>query len=282
MKLPAGLIAIVLLFSLAFCYAPQSQRKVRSESGIRIAYIGNMGVLVASDTQAVLFDGLHEFYGKEYDYPSEKTFQQLQEGNYQGFPKVKALFYSHMHGDHFSPALTHAFLKANPTTCLFGSSQILDTLAVLDSLNTLQNQLDSIPFDEQVHVIEPNGFELEGFALPHASPGRHIEILNIGFLVDLDGFRLLHLGDTDWEEAEPKLEAFAIAKRQIDVAIIPYWMLLKTGSAALVDRLINPKMLLATHIPPDASEEDLKEIESQYPGCNALHEQNNILAFPVK
>ena len=67
---------------------------------------------------------------------------------------------------------------------------------------------------------------------------------NIAFLVSMDNHTVLHLGDTDWVLAEPVFKKEKLTEQSIDIAILPYWMLLGKYLKEKVESLLAPKEII--------------------------------------
>lgn len=68
---------------------------------------------------------------------------------------------------------------------------------------------------------------------------------NTGYLVELGGFKILHVGDADLEAKN--LSKYNIAKENIDVAFLPLWFL---GKDELL-KSVNAKQIIFVHVSKD-------------------------------
>ena len=248
-----------LLF-LACCYT--SLLFAQSGDSLRIQYIGNMGVLISNQQQSVLIDGLHSFYKPEYLPPPEKLVEELITNQSDKHPPVQLLLNTHIHGDHFDPVLVHRFLRHNPASAFMGSTQAQEQ--ILKQGKTVEKQIHSVSMKSyERHTFRHQGIDVIGFYINHGYAARHHAIENIGFLLEIAGKHILHVGDTEWYE-----EVFAehqLQEEQIDIAILPYWMLMTGEAKKLVDKWINPAQIIGTHIPPQAYEANCEKIHKSFP-----------------
>jgi L-ascorbate metabolism protein UlaG (beta-lactamase superfamily) len=83
--------------------------------------------------------------------------------------------------------------------------------------------------------------------LPHAK-GARTQVENLGYLVELGGVRVLHVGDAHM--AAETFAHFRLPERRIDVALVPYWYLLEEEGRRLVREQIGARRVVAFHVPP--------------------------------
>lgn len=229
-----------------------------------ISYIGNEGVLITSSGKNVLIDALHTFYGSDYLFPDENLRSDIIQGNGK-FSNIDLLLVSHVHGDHFSASLVARFLQNHPETTLISSNQVIDSVLqyLKNSDTSILSRIQEFSIADLQKKYFINGIDLTLYSFPHASERFHW-IQNTASLVDIDGVRFIHTGDSDMRIED--IGSFKIPQEEIDIGIFPYWFLTDAEGAENVKYLINPKWYIATHIPPSASEENLEKLNIAWPG----------------
>ena len=216
-------------------------------------YLGNEGVLVTRGDVKVVFDA---FYADSYDtylLPAPETTRALLAGTapYDG---IDAVFVSHIHGDHFSPAPTLAFLRAHPEVRFYASTQVAEALAKEAGGEAPANvtSLGIAPGDPP-QTIRVGELEILAMAVPHAGGKRMSSISNIAFRVTLDGkTTVLHLGDAD---ASDKLFAplqESLDQRTIDAAFPPYWFFGSEEGKKILSERIRARQTIGIHVPAEA------------------------------
>ncbi len=244
---------LLLIFLLISC-------ALTATDSLRIQYIGNMGVLIAGQSDAVLIDGLHKPYKPAYLHPPEKLVQEMIAN--KAHPPIGILLNTHIHQDHFDAGLVHQFLRENPNAQLIGPPQTAEGIASLGGVERLGAKIKVVPIkDNKITTFNCGEVQVDGFYLRHANPARHGAIKNIGYLITMDGLKILHAGDTDWNGEVFK--SLALNKRDIDVAILPNWMVMTKEGAAIVSTHLKPRQIIVTHISP-FSEAEVKEAVAQY------------------
>ncbi|SEL42347.1 L-ascorbate metabolism protein UlaG, beta-lactamase superfamily [Aquimarina amphilecti] len=230
-----------------------------SQKKISVIYTGNMGVYISNGQSSVLIDGLHAKYGDDYLFPSDslvdKIYKELQ---------PDAILFTHSHGDHFNPLLSKNYLTSNKKAVLFGPSQVTEKITSLnDRLFTVATK------DYNKQTIPFKDFKITGVKINHAGK-RHISIENIGYIIDFGTKKILHVGDTNWMQEINLFTKLKLINEDIDIAILPYWMLLENNANNLIKEHINAKQIIATHISPRIKKQELLHIKKRYPDIHFL------------
>lgn len=211
---------------------------------VTATYLANEGILLASGDDKVLVDAL--FPGIR-NYPSvpEEVRSELLAGH-PPFDGIDVILATHHHRDHFGPTEALAFMRASGDSVLVSTPQALRLMRVNGDI--------APELDRRLHAYYP----AEGDSLSFRAGAISIEILNLhhgrdrrplvenlGFVIDFDGFRILHVGDT-----EASLDEFArydLAARRIDLALVPGWFLAEPEWARIT-RSLAPRALVAMHL----------------------------------
>ncbi|MDY8137339.1 MBL fold metallo-hydrolase [Aquimarina sp. 2201CG5-10] len=233
-----------------------------SQERISLVYTGNMGVYISDGQSSFLIDGLHTKYGDDYLFPSKelvkKIGSQLQ---------PDAILFTHYHGDHFSAELSKEYLDHNQKSVLFGSSQIAS------NFRAYNKRIHTVTTSDYIkRTTNVGDLKITGFKINHAGK-RHLAVENVGYIVDIKGKKILHVGDTNWLEEINLFDQLELIKEEIDIAILPYWMLLHEDATKLIKKHINPKQLVATHISPRIKKQELRELKKRYPKVYFLTKQ---------
>ena len=202
--------------------------------------------------------GLHEFYGPTYQYPSKPLVEDLFSagGNY---PIPDIALVTHYHRDHFSTKL----LNKLSGTLVIGPKQVTDSLSPGAHIS-----LRTVPYMEfERNSYQVRNLSMSAFRMDHVNRSRHQHVQNIGYLIDLGGYSVLHVGDTDWHgQMFEKLEL----KAPIDIAILPVWMLLTARSRAMIRDYLSPQYLIVTHVDPQTANTTVKQIRQRFPNSLIL------------
>jgi L-ascorbate metabolism protein UlaG (beta-lactamase superfamily) len=254
---------------LALLALPQhaSSDDARSQDGVSITYLANEGVLISSGTKKVLIDALFQEY-RGYATPADSTARALA-GAAPPFDSVDLVLVTHRHGDHFHPVPVVAHLRSNPQAVLVTSAQVIDSLRgrlMPDAVP--ESQLLSrttAPGDQRREVI--NGISIYLLGLPHGGE-RHRAVEHLGFVVELGGRRVLHVGDTDI--SEHAFEPLRLDTARIDVALLPAWMVMSDEGRRVIERWIQPGRVLAFHVAKGEERKTVLNVRDAMPSAITL------------
>lgn len=212
---------------------------------LRITYVGNMGVLISGQEHSLLIDGLHDEYKPAYQFPPEELVEKMTK-NEQINPPIRLVLNTHIHQDHFDNQLVADFLEANEEAYFLGPDQAIQEVS---QLYPIQKRMVGIKTQKHGRQEAPNPYlKITAFYLNHANPRMHNKTKNVGYLIKVDGKNIVHFGDAFWmEEVFEKLD---LEKEGIDIAIMPAWMIASAENRKLIDRYLQPKKIIATHISP--------------------------------
>ena len=212
-----------------------------------------MGVLISDEQQSILVDGLHDFYGNAYEYPTKDVVNMLIANDEENFLEIVGNLNTHQHGDHFHETLTSQFLKNNPEVMFIGSDQ---------TCSQIEHQAKGCLGKEDRSTFSIGDVEVEGFYMDHANPARLSAIQNIGFLIKINDRTILHVGDSYFNQ--DLFERLNLSSQKIDLVILPSWM----ASSDKVRDWINPKNILVTHVDPKRKNEIVTSVNRIYPNAN--------------
>ncbi|MDH3245971.1 MAG: MBL fold metallo-hydrolase [Saprospiraceae bacterium] len=231
---------------------------VQAQTSIDVYYIGNMGVHIKWEGGGCLIDGLHDYYGPNYQYPDSGLISSML-NRVIPFDETDLLVITHVHHDHFDSDMSARFLENRTRGRLLAPAQVLDTLARhVDSYADIQSQcrsMDAGPY----HTEKVN---IEFTPVRHTFQQRHYWVENYLVELKIADRTIVHLGD-----AEASKEAFAGVKsiESVDLLIIPFWFLLSEDARDLAVSYFNPKVILATHLSPLIDEDTLASMKKLFP-----------------
>jgi len=266
MKRHAFIATLILITSLTAC--AQAVPTAKTQGSIKLAYVGNEGVLISDGTKAVLIDGLHRRYGDDYLNPPPEVLTAMETGK-PPFDQVRVVLVSHVHGDHFSEESVGLHLKSNPKATLVSDAQKMSDIARLfpDHASIRSQTYEATPEWKQKLVYERDGIKVTLLGMKHGGD-RFWWIKNLGHIIEIGGKKLFHFGDAD--TAVENFASFNLAAEKIDIAFIPYWFLLNDDGRKLVRETIAAKNNIAVHIPPKTAESDAANVKGLYPGVDAF------------
>ncbi len=259
------LFAVILL--AGSCSGPAAAQATE----IEVTYLANEGFLIAAGEGKVLIDAL--FPGiAGYPRLSGQLKADLEAAR-PPFDGVDLVLATHHHRDHFGPREVARFLAASGAT--FVSTQ--------QALERLQEAAGEMPPEAEIAALgaSPGGstrLSAAGISVRtldlHHGRDRDPPVQNLGFLIDIEGFKILHIGDTEITEEEAR--PLRLSEEQIDLALLPVWFLTEARWRPVVDRQIRPARVVAMHLAEPGApaswfgsagsfEKRVEAIESDYP-----------------
>ncbi len=258
-------------------------------SAASITYIGNAGVFVSYAGHGVLFDGLVRRGIPPYVTASADDRETIERAE-PPFDTVDLVLATHYHADHFDAGAVWRHLDYNPRAVFVSTPQAVARVAATPSSADLEERtIASYPNEGTRERLEFMGITFDVLNLHHGRT-RRPSVQNIGFVVDIEGFRVLHMGDT--EVTVEELISQALDRDSIDVAFIPYWHLLDESGKRLVDMAIRPRRIVAIHVPAASAapsyftpvetlEALVTQLESDFPGIVVFREPLQQIEVPI-
>lgn len=216
---------------------------VSGSSSSFITYIANEGVLINDGDRKIAIDGMFRHL-PGYPRPSDSVRHQIE--NALGpFADVELVLATHHHADHFDAKVVGWHLAANPKATFVAAKQVTDALASgFQGAGQFASRMREVTPDfGQRKNLRVADIDLTVLRL------RHGNTMNVGFLLDFDGSKVLHLGDSDGTVAN--FDSFDLQKEGIDIALAPYWYGLDEESRRVIREHIAPKQVIFFHIPED-------------------------------
>jgi L-ascorbate metabolism protein UlaG (beta-lactamase superfamily) len=242
-----------------------SSQSPTSQEGVTVTFLANEGVMLSSGTKKVLIDALFLKYETGYAVPADSTRSALDRAR-APFDAVDLILVTHRHGDHFHPAPVAAHLRANPRATLLTSQQVIDSLrgriTAGEPLSPRIMARTTKPGTRRREVV--NGIMVELLGLPHGG-WRHRHVEHLGYIVEIGGRRVLHVGDTDI--TADAFEPFRLDTARIDVALLPSWMVTSREGKQVIERWIRPRQVVAFHVAEGAGDRMAREVAAAMSGA---------------
>lgn len=236
-----------------------------------ITYIANEGVLIEKGDQKVLIDALFDEFYEAYLSPTEATREMMISGEIP-YDQVNAVLTTHIHRDHFEPTIAGDFLKEHLESKFLSTAQAGNSLKEYEHYEQLANRIITHEKGTFTLTDEVNGIKVYSFFTEH-SPG----IENMGFVFEIGGSSILHLGDSNID-----LERFKqlnLKQYNIDVALVPYWYMSDEVGQKIINEEIKAEQLVGIHFPKAPSSMVLKTIEVNYPEATVFKTPGERVGF---
>ena len=110
-----------------------------------------------------------------------------------------------------------------------------------------------------------DGTVVEVLGIPHTGGWRHRGVAHLGYVVELGGRRVLHVGDADVSEAA--FAALRLDTARIDVALLPLWAVTSAEGRRVIARWIRPRQVVALHVGAGEGARATDAVRAALPGA---------------
>ncbi|MEM9293825.1 MAG: MBL fold metallo-hydrolase [Acidobacteriota bacterium] len=221
---------------------------------LEVTFLANEGVLLSSGKGKVILDGLVTEPYTIYGAVPESVFESMVAGK-EPFAGVDLVLASHVHRDHFQGEPTLTYLRAQRQARLISSLQVVEALRQAEGEAAGEDELpqarvevmDGGEAGRQEVVAAEGAVRVVLMELAHGG-ARHRTIQNLGHLVTLGDWTVLHVGDADLDPEVFRRQG--IHRAGVDVAVLPFWYLLQPEAVKALEELLGEVVLVVTHVPP--------------------------------
>lgn len=219
----------------------------QSADSLIVIHLANEGFLISDGSRTVLIDALFDKGIPPYRTLSDDQQERLERKT-PPFDDIDMALATHHHADHFDASTIATFLLANPEAQFISTPQAVDRLRPsLGSDESISERIKtSLPEEGTRETFTHAGITIRTLNLHHGRR-RSPLVQNLGFLIEMGGIKILHVGDTVATAEEISMNN--LAEEHIDVALLPYWMLTDDDWKRAVTESIGAKTIIAMHIP---------------------------------
>ena len=257
---------LLLLLTSVFACADSTDSKTTVS---RVQYLANEGLMVVQGDTKVLFDPLfRNSYGQYQLLPKE-----MEEALYSGQPPfdgIDAVFISHYHGDHFSPADILRLLQEQPGIHLYAPVQAVDGLRSVSGTHDdkIFERVTAVElaYKDTPVTLEMDSLLIEAVRIPHSGwPNGRLDVENISWRVTLNATTtVLHMGDADTNDVHFARDAAYWDKHHTHMAFPPYWFFSSTFGPGILKNRVKADHNVGVHVPVSISKTpSLRPVELQ-------------------
>jgi len=229
------------------CSSKKIQYWILRPEDTAVTLVSNAGLLLYAGGQKIMIDAAFRSLG---NYQNPPEIIEAIENAQPPFNDVDLLLVSHSHADHFDPAVVARHMQNNPKAVFVGpNSTALQIDARLEDITRGQERIHPLRVGEGESVqMDLGKIHLQAFFFSHGEGGPP----NLGYLVEAGGVRFFHSGDIDPTSADlPYLQAYNLNEKNIDIALLPWFMMTEEQYHPLVLEGIQPRYIVPIHIEPD-------------------------------
>ncbi len=227
----------IFLFFFLFWGTIQAQEKNQ------ITYIANQGVYIEYNGKKVLIDALHDEHLSHYQ-ATRVPYRLIMNSASTPFERVDLFLVTSALGDHFDTDLTVKFFEKHKESIFVAPQQVLDTMG---NLAHLEAQFYPIQETDKGMIYAMDGINIQTFPLKHSYNKESEGVVNMAYLLDFEGLKILHVGDANFLPENLNSIQKAIGKG-VDYAILPDWFFENKADIAKVKKRIKAKKFIAAHV----------------------------------
>jgi L-ascorbate metabolism protein UlaG (beta-lactamase superfamily) len=235
---------------------------VVSAPEIRVTYIANEGFLIETDSRRVLVDTLFGNDNIHWCHVPADTTRQQMESAAPPFDAIDLILVTHWHSDHFRAGAVLRHLESNRAGTLVASPQVIERLRADPAwTEAYEEQLREVRLDLFATAeLSVAGIQLEAHRLRHCEylipddetggmRDKHETVENLAYVIEIDGARILHLGDAFLHENRDHFETFSW--KPLGLVFFEGWT---PESIEILQQQLSPKQVVAMHLPPDSEQ----------------------------
>jgi L-ascorbate metabolism protein UlaG (beta-lactamase superfamily) len=248
---------------LAFWLSP-----IRSEA-VTIQYIANEGFLISSGKQKVLIDALfREGFGR-YLTPARGVRTKLTKAS-PPFDDVNLILVTHWHADHCDSKMIVGHLRSNQNAIVIAPDQVADRMSEQKGFEDIEHRVwrrtpeHGEALREDIGEISVEVFRLRHIPYLEEGVDRHKDVENLGFLLTVGGVRFFHGGDAVLAQVERAIGIDRLKDANIDVLFLKPFDCSDDSAPLVVDE-IQPREIIAMHLPPRQLEQISEFCHSVFP-----------------
>jgi L-ascorbate metabolism protein UlaG (beta-lactamase superfamily) len=251
-----GRYIALLLYLSAFCSLSVGFSAKQNE--VKVTYIANEGFMIQAGSDKIVVDGL--FYDDKItfcDVPSEELLAQIEKG-VPPFADIDLLLVTHWHLDHFNSSSVSRFLRNNPKCKLVCPSQVRKEIQdKITDYADIEDQITVPVFGSDfIKDTTVNQIKIKALRLHHGSYfikdeksgkeyDKHEKVENLGYVVELSGRTILHVGDASLRKDQ---EIFKNLGIPIDIVFVEGYEI-SEESLQIISTYIKPEHIIYMHLP---------------------------------
>jgi L-ascorbate metabolism protein UlaG (beta-lactamase superfamily) len=274
-------IILLLVFTTAGCgsiAAPDSTPIITSSPvpmDTKITYLGNSGFLITVGDKKILIDALYKAFQYGYQIPSTEMESMMSAT--PPFDDVDLVLATHKHADHFSVQTVREYLEKNPEAKFASVAQVTSMLSEFGDRVITMDAKNGAPVEANI-----DGIEVEAIYLSHGVPsGGAVETINNAYVVTINGITIFQTGDVDPGLFETEnLQGYQLAEKNIDIALIPHFILSDPAYLNDVKELIKSKYIIAIHYEYGDSPVNRVKIKEYYPDAVLFNKEMQSWEMP--
>lgn len=231
-----------------------------SSQQMRIIILENEGLFIQSGQDKILIDAFTRSHNPEEE--STKKMVEFREKMMSGqspFDNIELALISHPHREHFIPEVAIEFLIKHPETVLVSSPSVI--AAIRDKAQEqpdIQKRLKAMDASlGKISSFKRGNLRIEVLPFKHEASMFYEEVV-LGYIIHLGSQQILHVGDAEMNEKNWK--AYNLKERNINLALVPFWLYKEEVTRKIIDEYVNPEKTVVIQILSNEQQKKAKEL----------------------
>ncbi|MGD8787052.1 MAG: MBL fold metallo-hydrolase [Phycisphaerales bacterium] len=260
---------------------------------INVTYIVCEGFIIEVGDKKIMIDALPARRFSKRQGIKQKLIHDMEEAK-SPFDNVDIMFVTHRHLDHFDPDLTVQYMETNQDVVLVCPEEVHNIIKLLGGFSRVEDRIHPVKYESKEPVsLNIKDVNIKALPLPHGAyyikdekTGKrvnyHADVENFGYLIDLNGRRILHTGDNDLLSVV-EFRIYKLTDKKVDVMFAEglFWEQIHFHlRRSTVQSLINPEHIVLMHL---RLGEDLSnvpdEMKEYYPNLTFFQKPLEIKVF---
>lgn len=212
-----------ILFCVVFLIIPRSVfssvTEEQNADSVTITFVSNSGIIITHGDIKIAVDALTEgMHNSTHVDPSSNAVNEMH--TCQGlFEDIDIILISHEHSDHFQADVVGKNMECNPQAITLCNEAVAQSMSNYENYEQIKDRIKiSVPQEYGTITDTIHGIGIKTFRIKHATP-MFSSIINLAFLIDINGYRIFHGGDSRGEYIE-ELEAYPLYEENINLAFL--------------------------------------------------------------
>ncbi|MFA9453306.1 MAG: ankyrin repeat domain-containing protein [Candidatus Aminicenantaceae bacterium] len=242
-----------------------------SSDSLEVSYIANEGFYITTPAKTIIIDALIQNPWGYLNTPAP-VFAKIKDAA-APFERLDLLLFSHAHRDHYEPNMAFELMKSRKQTILVGNSITVGELeeAAGTDFSAVKARTRELNPDWGTTRNETvSGVRMKVFPVNHGDPDR--PYVTLAYLMYLEGFTVLHLGDISPPSNVEYFPKFGLEKEAIDIAFIDPFFLQNEAGQKLLKDYIRPQKIILMHMRPNETDRYATELGQAHDNILVFHE----------
>jgi L-ascorbate metabolism protein UlaG (beta-lactamase superfamily) len=202
--------------------------------------------MVSVGERKVLIDALFDKPNPEYRAPSPDVLDKIMKDE-TPYDRVNLVVVTHNHPDHFDAALAVRYLENVPRPILLAPADAVAEMRKI-AKDWVKIAPRVLPLEIRVgETAQRDLTQIPVTAFRTLHSGGRESPMNIMYLIELDGWRVFHEGDSPGSIDEYR--GFGLGREPIDLALVHFWFPLDPNGALFLQEVLKPDHVALTHLP---------------------------------